>query len=100
MKDTAEGARDLRAGKGYRLPLTSGVIEFLKGAIEEIETAWDAGDTAQEVYNLLPWEDTGSDQYGDRKWTSFQLREDEVRISVVLKNGRLSIDYREWYQSH
>jgi hypothetical protein len=102
-------SEELRPGKGYRTPLTSRYINWLKAVTAELEEAWDAGDSAQEVFAALPWGDregehegsVSSPKFGDAKWTGIQVREDQIRISMQLDpKGRLSLDYREWYQAH
>jgi hypothetical protein len=103
MREAPDGAPvELYAGKGYRTALSSRYITWLNKTAAELEKAWDAGDTAQEVYAALPWEgETHNERFGDTKWTAYTLNEDEVRLGVTLNpKGRLTVDYREFYTRH
>lgn len=108
---------DLRPGKGAFLPLTQEVIEFLHECIEDMWNAAgvgteedpefpsldeliDAEDGLQYLKDLRAsathWKPS-EDNFGVKLHKALPWNDGEIRVTVVLKNDKLKIDVREWY---
>jgi hypothetical protein len=103
MQEDKIPAVERRSGKGVRAVLTTATITFLAEAMDTINTAWNDANTTDEAFEDVKaeWKTFATDSYGDRTWIGVPFRsEDELRITLVRKGGRLSFDIREWYAPH
>jgi hypothetical protein len=108
---------ELRPGKGAFLPLTSETIEFLHECITDVWNAAGVGTDedpdfpsideliddfkAGEYLNDLKASAThwvlSEDNFGIKLHKALPWDDGEIRVTVVLKNGKLKVDIRSWY---
>ena len=105
----------LRPGKGAHLPLNHEMLEFLMETITDLWNAAGDGETEdfptidtlqdneqgmeylQDLSNSATRWKKSKDNFGTKLHKALPWRSGEIRITVVLKDEKLKLDIREWY---
>jgi hypothetical protein len=105
MQDTVNTGR--KAGKGVRIPLTGFALLELQGVFTILSIAYGNAGDATEFFESIDWEEYVSTYTPRGSSAQVTTRNkfivvvdgaEQFRVAIMLTNGRLSIDFRNWYQ--
>jgi hypothetical protein len=101
MKQEISTGIDWKPGKyGIQVQLTTDLLAFVTGALQEINKAWNEAEDLAGFWESLPFSNAHSDaKYGDRKWVAMSTDSThEFRVTIARKpNGRLMLDFKDWW---
>jgi len=110
---------ELRPGKGAFLPLTEETLDFLHDCfadlwnaavakdendpndarLDELIDAKNAGEYLKDLRASATHWKPSEDNFGVKLHKALPWNDGEIRVTVVLKNDKLKVDVREWYDA-